>query len=473
MIIREETTAEIVATTLITDGKQIGSNIHYPVFKIKQWRGGYPMNEAWRNGNSVQTYQESEDKLPVRWSFVVLLSTASVVALLNWQGIALSKYIELFSNIAMFAVAAKGFFALGQPSTLSGKKLRNTLGNLTVSALAFFMNISVFGHIIRWNHLSDDLWGWHTGWIICAMIQMLFLSGFAQCVRRQVLKLPNLGKTVKNQLKKIFSALVNTVKRHDKGVLLIFLIGTVLWTIYLGSQISGNGVQATFSDVGILCGSILLLLVWTFVGILLYVTPAICQKFKWAIFGMNGKKIIIAIVSVNALLMLVLIFTLLSLMGGVETVLTVLTSLAVLAGLICAVIKYNAGKKICRNDSSRENPDSSTPGKSTSNQNNPTQNDPSQSNPGQNDSSQNNPEQNDPSQNKSERNTPNQSTPATDGKINPWDVAITILAYIVIPLILIFLMAIFSSDVRQILASEGFTWRDFIGVLLKAIGQPL
>lgn len=428
------------------------------------------MNEECRNGNSAQTEQQGEDRLPVCWSFVVLLSTAVVVSLLNWLKKSPPKYVELFSNIAMFAVAAKGFFALGQPSTLSGKRLRNTLGNLTVSALAFFMNISVFGHIIRWEYLPDDLWGWHTGWIICAVIQMLFLSGFAQYVRNQV---HIFLTTVKNQLRRIASALIKSVKLCDKGVLLFFLIGTILWATYLGSQIFSRGVQAVFSDVGTLCGSVLLLLVWVLVGILLYITPAICKKSKWAIFGMNGKKIIIAIVSVNALLMLVLIFALLSLLGGVGTVLTVLASLAVLAGLTCAVIKYTTKKIVCRNGSSRKDSDSSAPDKSGTNQNGPTQNNPSQSNPRQNDSSQNNQGQNGPNQDNPGQNTPNQSAPATDGNINPWDVAVTILAYIVFPLILICFTAISSSEVRQILATEGFTWRDFIEALLEAIGVPL
>lgn len=418
------------------------------------------MSEEREKGNSVQLGQQREDKLPVRWSFVMLLSTASIVSLFNWQGIELQKDVELFGNIAMFAVAAKGFFSLGQPSILSSKKLRNTLGNLAVSAMAFFMNTNVFGHIIRWDHLQDDLWGWHTGWLICAVIQMLFLSGFAHYVWNQVHKLPNLGKAAKIQLKKVFSILVNLIHRCDKGLLLFILIDTILWAIYIGSKISSTGVQAVFSNMGTLYGSILLPLVWTFVSILLYVTPAIFQKPKWAIGGMDGKKSIIAIVSFNALLMLVLIFTLLSLLGGVGTFLTVLASLTFLAGLGYAIIKYNTREKTRRNGLSRKVPDDSALSKSAPDQNASTQSDSIQSNP----------EQNAPSQNTSGQNTPNQNSTATDGKINPWDVAVIILAYIVIPLIFIYLMAISSSDLSQVLATEDFIWRDFIGDLLKAIG---
>jgi len=390
---------------------------------------------------SPQARLPRNEGLPVFWAFVVLLATALIVTGFNWAGRVPPAQLQIFSNIAMLAVAAKGFFALGQPSALSTTRLSSTLGNLTVPVLAFYMNINVFGYVIRWDHLPADLWGWHTGWIICAGVQVLFLSGFAQYVLHQMLRL---AKAVGHQVKNAASALADKVKLCDKGVLLIFLTGTVLWGVYLGSQIFSRGAQAVFSDVKTLWGSVLLLLVWTIVGVLLYVVPAVCKKSKWTIFGMDGKGIVIAIGVAAAVMAVVLVFSLLALLGGMKVVLTVLVALAVLAALICATVKYSVEKSLQLSGLGKGGmnggaPDHDTPGQGV------------------------------PDQSCSGRNCP-----SVCRKPNPKDVLVTILAYIVIPLTLVCVMAVLSDEIRKMLTTGDYTWQqlmDAIAGLLQFAGN--
>lgn len=421
------------------------------------------------NGNAPPspTKRTENDGLPVFWAFVVLLAAALVITGFNWARRMPPAQIEIFSNIAMFAVAAKGFFALGQPSTLSNRRLSSTLGNLTVSALAFFMNIKVFERAVRWDHLLDDLWNWHIGWIICAAAQVLFLSGFAQYVLQLVLRF---SEVADRQMKRAASAFVNAIKQSDKGVLLIFLTGAALWGTYLGSQISGRGVQAAFSDVKILWGSVLLLLIWTMVGILLYVAPAIYKKSKWTIFGMDGKRIVIAIGIAAAVVSVVLIFALLALLGGVRTVLTVLVALVVLAGLICAAVKYSIKKSFRLDAPRKEDRNGGAPDQDISDQSAPYQNDLGQSDPDQSDPRRNIPDssilrQNSPNQSIPDQNNSNRISPTVCRKPNLKDVLITILAYIIIPLILVCVIAVLSDEVRQLLATEDHTWQQLLEVI--------
>lgn len=130
------------------------------------------------SGSSVETSRKCKTSHTLWMSFAVLLSTTVIVAWFNWKRIKFLKYVEFISNVAMVAVAVKAFFSSGEFSMLGGGKLRNTLENLTIPVLAFFMNIGVFGYIIRWDHLLEDLWGWHSWWMFCAVIQILFLSGY-------------------------------------------------------------------------------------------------------------------------------------------------------------------------------------------------------------------------------------------------------------------------------------------------------
>lgn len=84
---------------------------------------------------------------------------------------------ENMSNIMLLATALAGFL-LAIPSVKSGgRDLFIFLGNILVSVMAFPMNIIVFGHTIQLDCFWESLWGWHIGWVICAMIQIYVLSG--------------------------------------------------------------------------------------------------------------------------------------------------------------------------------------------------------------------------------------------------------------------------------------------------------
>lgn len=293
---------------------------------------------------------------PVLRAFVVLLASALIAAGFDWFGSILPAQIVIFSNIAMLAVATSGFFTLCQASALGTARLSTTLSNLTVSALAFFMNINVFGYAVRRDHLPDDLWGWHTIWIICAGVQALFLSGFAQRV----------SIAIKNQAPKAAASLAKAFKSCNKGILLIYLSGFAVWSAYLGIQISGRGVQAVISDTQILWGSVLLLLVWVAVGVLLYVVPTVCAKIKQVVAGMGTPK-----------------------------------QLALGPGI--------------------------------------------------------------PKQSSSKQSCPTSSSPRME------DVLITFLAYIIIPLALVYVIAITSDAVQQVLATEDHSWQQVLDALCQLL----
>ena len=324
------------------------------------------------------------------------------------------------------------------------------------------MNVNLFGYAVRRDHLLDDLWFGHIGWIICAIAQVLFLSGFAQYVLHQVLRFSGVAGC---QMKRAASAFVNAIKLSDKGVLLIFLTGAVFWGTYLGSQISGRGVQAAFSDAKILWGSVLLLLIWTMVGILLYVAPAVCKKSKWTIWGMDGKRIVIAIGIAAAVMLAVLIFALLTLNGGVWAVFTLLAALAVL----CAAVKYCVEKSLRLNVPRKEEQSFGVPAQNTPDRSALGQNVVGQNTPDQNVPDPGIPHQNDPSQSTPNQNCSNQTGSTACRKPNLKDVLVTVLAYIVIPLILMCVIAFLSDEVRQLLATEDYTWQQLLDVICKLL----
>ena len=57
---------------------------------------------------------------------------------------------------------------------------------------AFLMNINVFEHKIRQEQILNDLWSCHLDWIICTILQLLFLLNLGKiCIVLQILEFSN------------------------------------------------------------------------------------------------------------------------------------------------------------------------------------------------------------------------------------------------------------------------------------------
>lgn len=212
---------------------------------------------------------------------VLVVELLSVFTNVYWQ---YEANFEVISNTWLFLVAIFGFFYWGMPSKdNSSVKQGSILGNIMIPIIAFLMNIDVFGHTIHLEHLLRDLWGWHFGWLICFVIQVLCLT--------------ELGKKILELLQKIGHALIDAA-RVSKNIILsilkinkVILVGILFWIAYIIAQIYYRGAEEVFEGANFCWKSIQCLTVYFFAYILLSNIRLIGKKIKDAISDLKGKKI--------------------------------------------------------------------------------------------------------------------------------------------------------------------------------------
>lgn len=220
---------------------------------------------------------------------IVLINTTVSISPSQWN-----KF-EIMSNALMFVVAVAGFFLRGLSDKAVGTSdIGNILGNVAVSGIAFWMNVTVLGHAIRFEQLWDSLWGWPLGWIILALIQVLFLSELGKKLLALIGAFWEWCQSVKGALKGIGSELVNAIIQN-KGIFLIALIGFILWGVYLGIQIYFNGIGMVFAGTDIFELSIWFWVTYSVIFVLLYGILESSKRVKEIIQNLDGKKVLVVL----------------------------------------------------------------------------------------------------------------------------------------------------------------------------------
>lgn len=204
---------------------------------------------------------------------------------------------ENMSNMTILLIALIGFFGLGIPSQKGGHgDWGILLGNITVSAIAFLMNINVFEHTIQIEQLLENLWCCHMLWIICTAVQFLFLTDIGKWLWNLIRKLLAWEKNAVVWVESICCDFAGLVKRSDKSVVLTISIGVVLWGIFLINQIRIQRADAIFSDAGFWRSSMWIWAIIITISYLLHTVPLIFRKNVEAIEGISSKKVLAATV---------------------------------------------------------------------------------------------------------------------------------------------------------------------------------
>ncbi len=326
------------------------------------------------------------------------------------------KNFENISNTVMLMVAMICFFWLGFPSKRDhSRNLGSVLGNVAISVIAFFMNINVFEHTIQLEMIWTDLKGWHVGWTFCAIVQILFLTRLAEQLLTVVQGfLMWGGKTIK-PLGNGLSGFTAEIGNCDKGLILIFMGGFGFWVVYLIYQIFNKGTFAVIFSADILWGSVRLWTVCIIIGFLLYLFPLICKKGKEAIKNIDEKKILLAMLA--AAILGSLSYALLILLGIIGIIMIMLI---VLVGLLWYIVKRSITKSNSR---------------------------------------------------------VHQNNMTAKNTINLLDLSITLIAFIVVPLMLICIVTFFSPEGNHIINSQDVadytTWLNLLGVALEVTNSML
>lgn len=345
---------------------------------------------------------------------------------------------ELISNIVMLAIAVGGFFIVGLPSKQRTSNLSCVLSNLFVSIIAFPMNIDVFGHTIHWDNWLADLY-WHFGWIICAVIQILFLTKLGEGLLRQAVALLTWTQDKISAFGDSVRSIINLLKRQDKGIVAIMGTTATAYATYLGCRIYFEGIQTVFSDSNTLWAGVCLWIACMGIGCLVYIVPSVCKQSKSAILNLDCKTILVALLTVAGLGVL---FYALPLVAGLMG-----TILAALASLVCVVyIAIKLAAKRSRQQASQISSGPNSPGK------------------------------NGQSQSGSALEALTNNAIKSTSSVNPLDLVIALLAFVVIPLVLIFIVTACSGEGSAILengTANFTTWLSFIEAALNVASELL
>lgn len=201
----------------------------------------------------------------------------------------------LVCNASLFLFAVGAFFIAGLPSKSEKDScLRGLLANLAFPLAAFLMNTSVFGLSIRREALLNDLWNWHLGWIICAALQILLLTGLGSGLLAQIEAILLWGKGVVSSLGAAISDTLTAMNNANKSAKLTVFAGMVTWVTYTGVQIYNKGISNVFNSDFIWTSTWLWLAVIV-VCILIHLVKPVCEKTKESVQNGSTTKLWIAI----------------------------------------------------------------------------------------------------------------------------------------------------------------------------------
>ncbi|MCM1118686.1 MAG: hypothetical protein NC543_04920 [bacterium] len=247
------------------------------------------------------------------------------------------KHFEIFSNAIMIIIAIYGFLCIGIPAKNSGVgNLISILSNVAVSAIAFPMNIDVFKHVIHPDQILSDLWGWHTWWIFCAIVQILVLSRLGENLLELVEELLAGGKkaikSFGDSISTLKKQIEEEIEKSDKGVVITILIGFIIWAIYFGAWIWDRGIYIALADKNFWWGSIKLWVGCIAICFLISIASPLLKKMKEAIKNMESKSLFLF--ALFAVMTIIIFYTSSILQGGLGELLKILIYILSIS-LIC------------------------------------------------------------------------------------------------------------------------------------------
>ena len=245
----------------------------------------------------------------------------------------------LVCNAILFLFAVGAFFITGLPSKAEkDSRLWGLLANLAFPLAAFLMNTSVFGLFIRREALLNDLWNWHLGWIICAALQILFLSGLGSGLLTQTLAVLSWGRGVVSSLGAAVSDALTTMSGASNNAKLTVLAGLVTWAVYTGIQIYSMGLSNVFNTDFIWTSTWLWLAVIG-VCILIHLVKPVCEKTKESVQNGSTTKLWIAIG----------VLAFIAIAGFLPSLLQALAMLLLLPAAVTGVVLFAAKQGLKRN----------------------------------------------------------------------------------------------------------------------------
>lgn len=242
--------------------------------------------------------------VPAFAATAVLLAAALVEVWMTMTG-RLGYHVDIIFNIVFAGIAVLGSILIGLPTkTQSEWRLAGLLSNLLVSILAFPMNIAVFGHKVNWSIPLEDLWSGHIGWLFCIVLQILFLSGLGEQLMRWVRSFLALGTRAIEAVGHVVSALVEYIRTHDKGIITIMTVSTVVWAVFLAFKVYRSGTCEVLTNADTLVGSLRVWITCVLTGAVAYTSPLIIQRVKDALRVLNPQRILITVIAVITLAIL-------------------------------------------------------------------------------------------------------------------------------------------------------------------------
>lgn len=247
--------------------------------------------------------------------------------------------IDTIFNIIFVNIAVLGTFLIGLPSKEQNeRRLASLLGNLLVPLLAFPMNISIFGHEISWKAPLNDQWSWHICWLVCIVLQILFLTNLGAQMINRAQALLILLRRAATAVGREFSTVVKAIKTHDKGIIAIMTVTTAMWILVLSYKTYRAGTAEVLADIDTLVGSLLVWIACALIGSVVYTAPLIVHKVKQAVDLLPHWKILKTVLVVSVLM--ILFSAMPFLLQAVGLLATVLILPLCLGGLIIAIATW-------------------------------------------------------------------------------------------------------------------------------------
>lgn len=214
---------------------------------------------------------------------LLLLAILDLLGIINTQENAFAN----FCNIILLLIALLDFFMLGLPSRNNNKYDTVAFcGAIAVSATAFPMNIAIFKYTLLLEELPKNIWGWHTGWIIMTVVQVLALTRIG-CTLLDAVKWSG------NKLSQIYTFLEKWVKRNKRKVLFV-LGGLFFWGMFTAAQCYSKRVALVFSDEDFWTSSTKIWINYIVIVLCAYVLWVSFPKIGEGIKGMKGKTVLAA-----------------------------------------------------------------------------------------------------------------------------------------------------------------------------------
>ncbi len=261
-------------------------------------------------------------------TFLIFIGTMIIVTF----DIMPKEYIEELSNGLMYLIALVNAIVVWNFHK-DNDNLRLVLNNLSIPMTAFLMNINVFEHKIRQEQILNDLWSCHLGWIICAILQILFLSNLGKNLLYQIFSFFNSVRDVISLVWSIIWGVLEDIKNINRDIRLTVFVGSILWLVYLSIQIYNKGISKDSFGDSLIWRSVRLWLAVIIICYLVHLIPTISQKLDEALQKMSGIKVLVITTIIIFIVMAYIVPSVL------QTLIMFLMFPIVLMGLLWFIIK--------------------------------------------------------------------------------------------------------------------------------------